>query len=92
MEFYPPDTDRFPALAIAYEAGRRGGLAPVVLNAADEVAVEAFLKGQITYLDIPRVLEAALEGVPEGALSWESIELADREARIRSKELLKVKV
>lgn len=92
LEFYPPDTARFPALAIAYEAGRRGGLAPVALNAADEVAVEAFLKGQITYLDIPRVLEAALEGVPEGALSWESIELADREARIKSKELLKVKV
>lgn len=92
LEFYPPDTERFPALAIAYEAGRRGGLAPAVLNAADEVAVEAFLQGQITYLDIPRVLEAALEAVPEGALSWESLELADREARIRTRELLKVKV
>ncbi|WP_018466338.1 1-deoxy-D-xylulose-5-phosphate reductoisomerase [Calidithermus timidus] len=92
LEFYPPDTERFPALAIAYEAGRRGGLAPVVLNAADEVAVEAFLKGQITYPDIPRVLEAALEKVPEGALSWESLELADLEARSRSKEFLKLKV
>ncbi|MER3444972.1 MAG: 1-deoxy-D-xylulose-5-phosphate reductoisomerase, partial [Meiothermus sp.] len=92
LEFYPPDTERFPALAAAYEAGRRGGLAPVVLNAADEVAVEAFLKGQIGYLDIPRVLEAALEAVPQGGLSWESIEHADLEARVRSRELLKVKV
>jgi 1-deoxy-D-xylulose-5-phosphate reductoisomerase len=92
LEFYPPDTRRFPALALAYEAGRRGGLAPVVLNAADEVAVEAFLQGRIGYLDIPRVLEAALEAVPQGSLSWQSIELADREARIRSEELLKVKV
>ncbi|RIH80701.1 1-deoxy-D-xylulose 5-phosphate reductoisomerase [Calidithermus terrae] len=64
----------------------------MVLNAADEVAVEAFLKGQIGYLDIPRVLEAALEAVPQGGLSWESIEHADLEARVRSRELLKVKV
>lgn len=81
LDFYLPDTQRFPALALAYEAGRMGGLAPVVLNAADEIAVEAFLSERIGYLDISRILEKVLQQTPEGQLSWENIYAADAEAR-----------
>lgn len=91
LEFYPPDTARFPALALAYQAGHMGGLAPVVLNAADEVAVEAFLNRQIGYLDIPRLLEKVLQQTPEGGLSWDNITQADTLARQRAREWLKVK-
>ncbi|PZA07024.1 MULTISPECIES: 1-deoxy-D-xylulose-5-phosphate reductoisomerase [unclassified Meiothermus] len=87
LEFYPPDLIRFPALALAYEAGRMGGLAPAALNAADEVAVEAFLKGQIGYRDIVRILEKVLYQTPAGTLTWENIEQADREARRLAREL-----
>jgi len=92
LEFFPPDTQRFPALALAYQAGRMGGLAPVVLNAADEVAVEAFLKGQIGYLEIPWLLEKVLQQTPSGPLTWDNIFQADLEARELTRELLEVKV
>lgn len=91
LDFYPPDTQRFPALALAYQAGRMGGLAPVVLNAADEIAVEAFLQGQIGYLEIPRVLEKVLQQTPDGPLTWENVYYADLEARRLAREWLKVK-
>lgn len=91
LEFFPPDTQRFPALALAYQAGRMGGLAPVVLNAADEVAVEAFLKGQIGYLEIPWLLEKVLQQTPSGQLTWDNIFQADLEARVLARELLEVK-
>ncbi|WP_027877521.1 1-deoxy-D-xylulose-5-phosphate reductoisomerase [Meiothermus cerbereus] len=92
LEFFPPDTQRFPALALAYQAGRMGGLAPAVLNAADEVAVEAFLKGQIGYLEIPWLLEKVLQQTPSGPLTWDNIFQADLEARELARELLEVKV
>lgn len=57
LNFFAPDTDKFPCLRLAYEAGERGGTAPAILNAANEVIVPAFLDGQISYLDIPRSLE-----------------------------------
>lgn len=60
LNFYPPDTDKFPCLRLAYEAGIRGGTAPAVLNAANEIIVPAFLEGQISYLEIPRFLENIL--------------------------------
>ncbi|MBS3967217.1 MAG: 1-deoxy-D-xylulose-5-phosphate reductoisomerase [Truepera sp.] len=80
-EFYPPDLKRFPALALAYEAGRRGGVAPVALNAAGEIAVMAFLQGRIKFTDIPRVLERVLKRAPQVPLSWEAIAETDRWAR-----------
>ena len=80
-EFSSPDLGRFPSLALAYEAGRRGGTAPVVLNAADEVAVEAFMAGRIGFMDIPHILEYALGHVPYTDLSWDAIPAADDEAR-----------
>ncbi|MCL5290835.1 MAG: 1-deoxy-D-xylulose-5-phosphate reductoisomerase [Bacillota bacterium] len=60
LTFEEPDTKRFPSLALAYQAGRQGGTVPAVLNAANEVAVYAFLAGQIKFLDIPQVVERTL--------------------------------
>ncbi|WP_288481375.1 1-deoxy-D-xylulose-5-phosphate reductoisomerase [uncultured Deinococcus sp.] len=87
-QFRDPDPVRFPCLALAYRAGEAGGLAPVALNAADEVAVEAFLAGQIGFLDIPRLLERVLDETPAGALTWGSLAEADAWARTRSRELV----
>jgi 1-deoxy-D-xylulose-5-phosphate reductoisomerase len=60
LEFEAPDLDAFPCLGLAYAAGRAGGLAPAVLNAANEEAVEAFLGGRIAWSAIPDVLKAVL--------------------------------
>jgi len=57
LNFYPPDFDRFPCLRLAFDAARFGGTMPAVLNAANEIAVQAFLHGQIGFLDIPVVIE-----------------------------------
>ena len=61
LSFQPPDLERFPALGLAYEAGRLGGTAGAVLNAANEVAVERFLTGGLDYLGIAACVEAILE-------------------------------
>lgn len=63
ITFEKPDTDKFPNLALAYEAIRRGGNAPCALNAANEVAVAAYLKGRISFYDITRINEKCLLGV-----------------------------
>jgi 1-deoxy-D-xylulose-5-phosphate reductoisomerase len=82
LTFARPDTDRFPCLRLAYQAAEAGGTYPAVLNAADEVAVHAFLGGQIKFLDIPRILEAVLEAHhSESADRLENILAADRWAR-----------
>ncbi len=60
LTFEEPDTLRFPSLALAYQAGREGGTAPAVLNAANEIAVHAFLAGQIKFLEIPLIVEKTL--------------------------------
>lgn len=61
LEFYPPEGERFPCLGLALRAAETGGTAPTVLCAADEVAVELFLQGTIGFLDIPRLIEHALD-------------------------------
>jgi len=61
LEFEDPDLERFPCLGMAYEALRHGGAAPAVLNAANEVAVQAFLDGAAGFLEIPAVLRVALD-------------------------------
>jgi 1-deoxy-D-xylulose-5-phosphate reductoisomerase len=61
LDFEPPDLDAFPCLGLAYEAGRVGETAPAWLNAANEVAVQAFLDGRISWIEIPEVLEATLD-------------------------------
>lgn len=92
LEFFPPDTVRFPALALAYQAGQMGGLAPTFLNAADEIAVGAFLEGKIGYLDIAKILEKVLQQTPHLPLTWENIAQSDALARHLAGELLGAKV
>jgi 1-deoxy-D-xylulose-5-phosphate reductoisomerase len=60
LDFCPPDMSKFPCLRIAYEAVEAGGAKTVALNAADEVAVAAFLAGKITFDEIPRIIEDAV--------------------------------
>jgi 1-deoxy-D-xylulose-5-phosphate reductoisomerase len=61
LDFEPPDLERFPALGLGFEVARRGGTAGAVLNAANEVAVDRFLKGELAFLDIPRLCRSILE-------------------------------
>ena len=63
LTFANADTDRFPCLALAYEAIKRGGNAPCALNSANEIAVAAYLKGEIGFYDIARLCEQALDGL-----------------------------
>ncbi len=82
LEFCEPDTRKFPCLALAYAALRQGGTAPAVLNAANEVAVSAFLEDRIGFLDIPAVVSHVLDGSEIQAV--DSLELlldVDRRAR-----------
>ena len=82
LTFEQPDAERFPALALAREALRRGGAAPTVLNAANEVAVEAFLAGSVGFLAIARIVEAVLADVDGDPLrSLEDVLAIDGEAR-----------
>ena len=60
LDFAPPDFDRYPCLRLAYDALHAGGSAPAVFNAANEVAVARFLKNEVPYLDIPRIIEHCL--------------------------------
>ncbi len=82
LNFEPPDFERFPCLRLAYEAAEKGGAHPIALNAADEVAVEAFLDGKIPFTAIPRTIESVLQATPETHPATIAEVLAlDREAR-----------
>ena len=82
LTFAQPDLKTFRCLALAIRAAREGGTAPAILNGANEVAVERFLAGKIGFLQIPQVVEAALDTVPRAAaLTLESIQAADQAAR-----------
>jgi 1-deoxy-D-xylulose-5-phosphate reductoisomerase len=82
LTFERPDTDTFPCLRLAREAGREGGTAPCVLNAANEVAVQAFLAGRVPFAAIPEVVEGTLEAVPAITPShFEELYEVDAEAR-----------
>lgn len=82
LEFEAPDTDAFPCLRLAWEAMAAGGTAPAVLNAANEVAVSAFLQGRIGFLSIPALVEDALAALPATpADSLETLLAADMQAR-----------
>ena len=88
LELSKPDLNRFPCLGLAIGAGKRGGVAPVALNAADEVAVIAFLAGKLSYLGIPKLIEQVLDESPIESLSWDSIHSTDTWARTRATELI----
>ncbi|MGF1525555.1 MAG: 1-deoxy-D-xylulose-5-phosphate reductoisomerase [Candidatus Competibacterales bacterium] len=82
LTFEPPDEGRFPCLALARRAGDLGGTAPAVLNAANEVAVEAFLAGRLAFSHIPTAVEATLERLdPEPVTDLEQVLAVDRRAR-----------
>jgi len=88
LTFEPPDPGRFPSLRLARAAGEAGGTAPCVLNAADEVAVGAFLAGEIPFTGIAAVVERALEAIPaEPVGHFEQLFECDEEARRRAAEL-----
>ncbi|MBO0769128.1 MAG: 1-deoxy-D-xylulose-5-phosphate reductoisomerase [Solirubrobacterales bacterium] len=82
LTFEPPDTETFPCLALARAAGQAGGTAPCTLNAANEVAVHAFLEGRLGFGDIAAVIEETLDALPGGPIhSFETLSQADTEAR-----------
>ena len=83
LDFEAPDEVAFPCLALARAAGAEGGTAPAVLNAANEVAVGAFLDGRIGFMDIPRLVAGALDSVP--ATPADALDLVlDADARARA--------
>ncbi len=82
LTFEAPDPERFPALRLAREALRAGGAAPTILNAANEVAVAGFLGRRLGFLDIARVVEETLEGMPAPAIdSLDDVRAVDEAAR-----------
>jgi 1-deoxy-D-xylulose-5-phosphate reductoisomerase len=82
LEFEPPDPVRFPCLRLAREAAQRGGTAPVVLNAANEVAVAAFLEGKLNFPGIATVIDRVLQGhAPASVHGLEDVLEADRQGR-----------
>lgn len=96
LTFEAPDLDRFPALRLALEAMRAGGMAPAVLNAADEVAVDAFLKGRIGFMDIPAAIEEVLDAMGAGgkltdAAGVEDVLAIDAEARQKTGEWIRTR-
>ena len=81
-EFEPPDFDKFPLLKLAYQAQESGGAATCILNAADEIAVEAFLEERLAFLGIAEVVSETLERVPNRTpRSVEEILAIDQESR-----------
>ncbi|MDM8225252.1 1-deoxy-D-xylulose-5-phosphate reductoisomerase [Parasutterella secunda] len=89
VTFEAPDIQRFPQLGYAYEALRMGGAASIVLNAANEIAVEAFLDRRIRFLDIARACRQMMDSLVLAApKSLEEVLAADREARIKTREVI----
>ena len=89
LDFCSPDMNKFPCLRLAYEAAEAGGAKTVALNAADEVAVAAFLEGSIGFDDIPRIIEGTVSATD--AAKMESITKvleADAAARRYAQELV----
>ena len=89
LDFYPPDFDKFPCLRLAYEAAEAGGSKTIALNAADEVAVAAFLKREIAFTDIPKVIRQTIHETelrqPE---SIEEVLATDAQARELARHIL----
>jgi len=89
FNFIAPDLVRFPGLGLAYQALRTGGTSPAVLNAANEVAVFAFLEKRISFLAIPRLIEQVLANLPVSEVDvLEDVLAADAAARMMANELI----
>jgi 1-deoxy-D-xylulose-5-phosphate reductoisomerase len=92
LEFEPPDLDAFPCLRLARDAAVAGGTATCVLNAANEVAVHAFLSDRLGFMGIPAVIEATLERLPAARVhSFDTLYAADAEARRIAAETVAVR-
>lgn len=90
LEFYEPDFERFSLLGLAYEALKQGGIMPCVMNAANDIAVESFLNGEIKFLDVEKVVFKVFESFDNVKdVSLEVLEEADRTARERAREIVK---
>ncbi|MBC8024399.1 MAG: 1-deoxy-D-xylulose-5-phosphate reductoisomerase [Steroidobacteraceae bacterium] len=90
LRFEAPDLERFPALALAQEAARAGGSRPASLNAANEVAVSAFLEGGLNFARIPAVIESVMAATSGGAIrDLDDVLAADAEARARATSLIR---
>jgi 1-deoxy-D-xylulose-5-phosphate reductoisomerase len=88
FDFERPDLEAFPCLALAYAALRAGGSAPATINAANEVAVAAFLEGRLPFPGIPALIEATLSALPaEPADDLEVLLACDARARRRAEEI-----
>jgi 1-deoxy-D-xylulose-5-phosphate reductoisomerase len=89
LTFEEPDTDRFPCLALAYEALRLGGTAPAALNAANEIAVAAFLDGKIRFADIALINRSVIDSHElKAANSLDNVLSADRSARSDAEQFI----
>jgi 1-deoxy-D-xylulose-5-phosphate reductoisomerase len=89
LDFSPPDMAKFPCLRLAYEAAAAGGAKTIALNAADEVAVAAFLEEQIGFEEIPRVIEEVMAATPAGHLeSIQKVLTLDAEARLLARQIV----
>ncbi|HLD09259.1 MAG TPA: 1-deoxy-D-xylulose-5-phosphate reductoisomerase, partial [Methylophilaceae bacterium] len=90
LDFEAPDIKRFPCLRLAFEALKQGGTAPAVLNAANEIAVQAFLDEKIGFMDIPRLIESVLANASvESVSTLEMVIAADEAARRTSSEWIR---
>ena len=91
LTFFEPDFNKFRCLALAFDAGRRGGIVPAMMNAANEVLVDRFLKGNLKFTDIPKYVEMVMDKAPNvtGHLSLEQVLEADKEARFMTESFLK---
>jgi len=89
LSFFAPDLDKFPCLAIAFDAIRQGGNMPCVMNAANEVAVAAYLRDEIGFYDIPSLVRDTMAGVDFAvAPSLDDIYATDEVAKVRAREIL----
>lgn len=89
LDFQPPDRETFRCLDLAYDAGRRGGTAPAALSAANEVVVEAFLDGRITWIEIAGTVESAVNRfTPTAPRDLDDVLAADAEGRRLAREVL----
>ena len=90
LDFCPPDMAKFPCLRLAYEAAASGGAKTIALNAADEVAVAAFLEERIGFEEIPQIIEEVMIATPAGHLeSIQKVLTLDTEARLFAREMVK---
>ena len=90
LDFCPPDMSKFPCLRLAYQAAEVGGAKTIALNAADEVAVAAFLEEQIGFEEIPRIIEEVMAATPVAHLeSIQEVLSLDSESRLLAREMVK---